>query len=411
MSRLSPGRVGLLTQREVYFCELTQRDNSSIGSGFPGILARQGQTLPIYVSLYLDVVRFLAALGVFLHHLSADPFSKGIIPGWLSQHGPTCVIIFFVLSGYVIAFVSHERETTAASYIVSRISRLYSVSLVALALTLLLDTVGMRLNPEVYTTRNVHGMPELITGYLSSLFFVNEYEPFHYISWPGTNAPYWSISFEATYYLLAGLFLFLRRSLAVPLSVLLLFAAGRTIAVLWPLWLLGFALYHFSGRIQLRRSQQIILFFASSAIIFAMPKLIPHLYPDNFGMCFPWGRKPFNQKILADYVIGLTFAANIVSVHGLLRPYAVVLEHIAPAIRWLGSLTFPLYLLHFPAICFFRAISPARDDSLFNVLFIFFCVTALVIALTPVTERVRGFIRRRLTVIAGGASERSQGVS
>jgi peptidoglycan/LPS O-acetylase OafA/YrhL len=362
--------------------------------------------LPIYVSLYLDVVRFLAALGVFLHHLSFDPFSTGIIPGWLSQHGPTCVIIFFVLSGYVIAFVSKTRETTASSYIVSRVSRLYSVSLVALALTFLLDTIGTRLNPELYTMHNVLWKPESLTGYLSSLFFVNEYQvldPTHVA--PGTNTPFWSISFEATYYLLAGFFLFLRRSLAVPLSIILLFAAGRTIAVLWPLWMLGFVLFHVSGRIRLRRSLQLILFLASAAVLFAIPKLIPHLYPDNFGISFPWGPQPFNQKILTDYVIGLAFAANIVSVHGLLKPYASVLQRKAPAIRWLGSLTFPLYLLHYPAICFFRAISPAREDSLLNVFFIFFGVTVLVIALAPVTEKLRTFIRGRLTVIALNADK------
>ena len=57
-------------------------------------------------SLYLDVVRLGAAMLVLLHHYSMKSEFSG---GWLWQFrgfGGAAVIVFFVLSGLVIAYVS-----------------------------------------------------------------------------------------------------------------------------------------------------------------------------------------------------------------------------------------------------------------------------------------------------------------
>jgi peptidoglycan/LPS O-acetylase OafA/YrhL len=58
--------------------------------------------VPAHLSFYLDTLRILAAMVVFLGH-----FSQGWLGGgwfWQTQaHGHTAVIVFFVLSGYVIA--------------------------------------------------------------------------------------------------------------------------------------------------------------------------------------------------------------------------------------------------------------------------------------------------------------------
>ena len=50
----------------------------------------------------------------------------------------TAVIVFFVLSGFVISWAA-ERDGTAREYILNRASRIYSVALPALALTWLTD--------------------------------------------------------------------------------------------------------------------------------------------------------------------------------------------------------------------------------------------------------------------------------
>ena len=94
-------------------------------------------------SVYLDFVRFGAAFIVLLSHLREFYAGPVHIPQW----GHEAVIIFFVLSGYVIAFVADTKESTLRDYTISRLARVYSVVLPAVVLTGLLDFVGSRLDP------------------------------------------------------------------------------------------------------------------------------------------------------------------------------------------------------------------------------------------------------------------------
>ena len=74
------------------------------------------------VSIYLDAVRFLAAFFVFLDHFALGRISGGFL--WqLRPLGDEAVTVFFVLSGFVIAYVTDTREKTAPAYVVSRVAR------------------------------------------------------------------------------------------------------------------------------------------------------------------------------------------------------------------------------------------------------------------------------------------------
>jgi peptidoglycan/LPS O-acetylase OafA/YrhL len=196
------------------------------------------------LSLYLDLLRFLAAFAVLVGHVSSMPFTDQLKWWHLNSYGDAAVIIFFVLSGYVIAYVTHTREKTAREYFSARIARLYSVVGICLALTFALDLVGMHFRPDFYAIQKVLWKPPSLSGYLSSAFFVNEYQAFNFdgIS-PGSNAPYWSLSFEATYYAIAGIVLFSPLKYSIPATFLILCMAGKTISALFPLWLLGYFLY------------------------------------------------------------------------------------------------------------------------------------------------------------------------
>jgi peptidoglycan/LPS O-acetylase OafA/YrhL len=61
------------------------------------------------LSLYLDALRFSAAFAVLLSHTGR--VSGGMF--WQVQpYGRTAVMVFFVLSGFVIAWVTEARERT-----------------------------------------------------------------------------------------------------------------------------------------------------------------------------------------------------------------------------------------------------------------------------------------------------------
>ena len=87
-------------------------------------------------SIYLDLVRFLAALAVVAMHFA----QLGIVQApWAPQLmllGREAVVAFFVLSGFVIAYTTHERRPSAREYAVARCARLYSVALPILLLAL-----------------------------------------------------------------------------------------------------------------------------------------------------------------------------------------------------------------------------------------------------------------------------------
>jgi peptidoglycan/LPS O-acetylase OafA/YrhL len=80
------------------------------------------------LSLYLDLLRVMAAVQVVVYHLGKID-AAGVGQGLLNAWGHEAVVIFFVLSGFVISHAANTSDRTFARYASSRISRLYSVVL------------------------------------------------------------------------------------------------------------------------------------------------------------------------------------------------------------------------------------------------------------------------------------------
>src|ERR1700731_1093191 len=122
-------------------------------------------------SLYLDLVRFVAAFLVMLSHANSRDLTARIIP--FSDLGHSAVVIFFVLSGFVIAYITEIKERRASEYAASRMARIYSVALPALLVTIIADSIGERLQPSIYVGETTHdwGLLRL----LSSVLFMNEF--------------------------------------------------------------------------------------------------------------------------------------------------------------------------------------------------------------------------------------------
>lgn len=103
---------------------------------------------PPATSAFLDVLRIAAALVVFVNHLAQFWSPRTFAVTAPVAHG--AVVVFFVLSGYVIAYSTLAREQSVRRCAVARLSRLYSVVIPALLLTWLLqrwmfDRVALRL--------------------------------------------------------------------------------------------------------------------------------------------------------------------------------------------------------------------------------------------------------------------------
>src|SRR5437763_5112247 len=108
------------------------------------------------LSLYLDALRFSAAFTVFLSHYATGRISGGLF--WQSaDYGRSAVLFFFVLSGFVIAWVTEARERNLEDYTLSRMARLYSVVIPAFAVTAVLDCLGKAVDPRLYDPEWGHG--------------------------------------------------------------------------------------------------------------------------------------------------------------------------------------------------------------------------------------------------------------
>ena len=106
------------------------------------------------------------------------------------------VAVFFVLSGYVIAFSVERKREDFRAYTIARTSRIYSVVLPALLLTAALGAIGQRLYPDASWGE------QSVSAYVSSATFLNNIW-LRNVS-PGNDGPYWSVCYEVWYYAFFG---------------------------------------------------------------------------------------------------------------------------------------------------------------------------------------------------------------
>ncbi|MDV1146441.1 acyltransferase [Klebsiella pneumoniae] len=154
-------------------------------------------------SIYLDLIRFTAALVVVLSH--AAGFTSLKIP-IISGLGTEAVVVFFVLSGYVIAYVSSNKENNYIAFFKARAIRIYSVLVPAVLITLIFDHIGLKYNPSYYFSHSNFHYDYSIFTFIKLNFFLGEGFNQHLVF--GSNEPIWSIGFECIYYILFGSLLF-----------------------------------------------------------------------------------------------------------------------------------------------------------------------------------------------------------
>ena len=80
-------------------------------------------TLKQVTSIYLDFFRLFAALLVFFYHASAERLNGQSLIG-IASFGHDAIIVFFVLSGFVIAYITDCKSTDIGGFIKNRLARL-----------------------------------------------------------------------------------------------------------------------------------------------------------------------------------------------------------------------------------------------------------------------------------------------
>jgi peptidoglycan/LPS O-acetylase OafA/YrhL len=305
-------------------------------------------------SIYLDLVRFIAALLVVIHHSNFRQLSAKPIP--FSQHGPAAVIIFFVLSGYVISYVTESKEREPVDYWSSRLSRFYSVAVPIILLCPLLDMAGEALAPQFYVDKTTHGLAWLRV--LASLTFSNELWTLSIM--PFSNVPYWSLCYEMAYYALFAIFMFTVGKGRLLLMAGGLLLVGPKIILLAPIWVLGVVLHRYQPLNRLAQWQYWLLFVISWPLYGLYHEF--DLAPRSAQLLGLWiGEKwqyqlAFSKYFLANYLLALIVAANFIGFRGVAHRFATPLRRSEKVIRWLSGYTFSLYIFHQPLLQFYSAV-------------------------------------------------------
>jgi peptidoglycan/LPS O-acetylase OafA/YrhL len=315
-------------------------------------------------SLYLDVMRFTAAAAVFFSH-SFDLYHINI--PILSGYGPESVAVFFVLSGYVIAYVSEEKETSLRDYFKARAVRIYSVIIPALVLTWAVDFIGQTVNFDFYHVKNnIHD--HSLGSFLQILSFSGELLNRHVVF--GSDEPLWSIGFECIYYLIFGLLFFIRKPAGWILSLPLLILSFPKVLIYFPLWIFG---------VYARKKGDISgILFIPSLIGVALTHHIAIPHNSMFRAVY------FDWKALGSLVyfwsLGLFVAINIASAERFLNGFGVIKNILLRGelvIRGISKKTFSLYATHLPIMMMICCIIDNKSrifafiGMMFNVIFCF----------------------------------------
>jgi peptidoglycan/LPS O-acetylase OafA/YrhL len=216
-------------------------------------------------SALLDLIRGLAAIAVCLGHwrnvFFVDyPQIKShrlafAIPYVMTSGGHQAVVIFFVLSGFLVggSVVRAVKKGTWSwkQYLTHRLVRLWLVLIPALTLAAVLDRTGIHLHhaPALYSGLAHDNVVNNVTAGLSATTFAGNVVFLQgiFVQTFGSDGPLWSLANEFWYYILfpCGLLLCFPStsrfgrivSLAVFLGIGLMI--GKGILLGFPIWLAG----------------------------------------------------------------------------------------------------------------------------------------------------------------------------
>ncbi len=363
------------------------------------------EILPPGPSIFLDVVRFLAALTVAIGHLSLPCFTTGWSPS-LIKWAVGAVSVFFVLSGFMIRYITTAKYGDLRRFAVDRIARIYSVALPAIAITILFDLLSAHINPAYYK-ENVAGFVERMPSFVPFAYTIFSHtwalRAFRIVlslamlsqSWfressPLSNSAFWSLSYECVYYALFGIALYLRGRKRIVACIVLFLLIGPTIFLMFPLWLMGCAAYDAYQNGINKKSLRRLLFpsLLSIACVHGTPLLIDHLHLGWFyiGRMVPW----------MDTVAIATVAVILPSCIAL-RNLRISEAHLAVRIiRKVAAATFPLYLIHLPVFVLLAAVVPLPRAGLGVKLALLSAAITLSVLLAGPCDAFKDYLRRRL---------------
>jgi peptidoglycan/LPS O-acetylase OafA/YrhL len=355
------------------------------------------------VSVFLDLLRLGAALLVLVGHMGA--VYRLDLPDIIGHSAKEGVAIFFVLSGFVIGFVATSKEPDWRSFARARALRMYSVVPLAIVVVIVCHAIGARVNPALYEVRPIGDttLGGALVGRAPGWLPVLRYLTFTNEIWfdrsvIATGAPFWSLGFEAAYYVAFALCRYGRGAWRWVLPLAWLALCGPRIAAAFPLWLLGVAAWHLvrlSWRIGAATGGVVLLALAVAAIAWRKWAGVAA------APLFEWPAPGMLAASMAYYLqLGVLVAAIIVVFAACTpRERSIWPAWAERAIRYGAASSFTLYIAHLPIMVLTVAIFPGGIGSAAGAAMATGFSVLATFALAGLGERRKHFYARLSTVV------------
>jgi peptidoglycan/LPS O-acetylase OafA/YrhL len=316
--------------------------------------------------VHLDFLRGMAALAVLANHLrafliypltnSTNVTSVGKTFYFFTGFGHLAVIIFFVLSGFLICrgiAIAHSKDRWSWKiYLTNRMTRLWLVLFPALIFTLLWDKIGILLTDSnfykgvLFDHYNSGPMAkdanDSLLTFIGNLLFLQTI----YVSTYGSNGPLWSLAYEFWYYIIFPLtyttLLEIVNRNKIYINIFKVYLIAMLIVILpfsiisfGLVWLLGYLVYLANENIKIKRIFSNLFIFIIVLLMF-----LTYLSLIRIGII-----KGF---WLVDFGLGCSVALLILTLVNMPVKFNVY----AKIARRISSVSYSLYLGHFPFLAF-----------------------------------------------------------
>ena len=343
------------------------------------------------MSLWLDLVRALAALAVVFGHSFRLDLNTGplVVSRALEKDA---VVVFFVLSGLVIAASVDRGRHTLGAYAIARVSRILPVTigatLVAVAIAALDANLGAA--PMFAEHRDWADPVEM----LQALFFLSD----SYNSSFALNHSHWSLCYEVWFYALFAAATFASgRARWLWLAVLAV-AAGPNVLLLLPTWLVGAWIARDPAALAVPADRARIFVMVALASLFVVPQAAPGVF-EIARSVLPWDLG-YSLYGLSDLALALAVGLGFIGLRSLSTRGWVLPAASERPIRFLANCSFSLYLLHWPLLKLVKMLGIGAGDSELGLFAIVLAVVAVSAAFATVTEHRRYAVRAMLESFA-----------
>lgn len=325
---------------------------------------------------YLHIIRGFAALFVVLAHakwpfwiggsafLENTSFSHlnifnklGLVQALSSSNGTAMVIVFYVLSGFIISYSYQKNKWTYRQFLVNRAARIYIPYLASAVLAGFVLWLAIRLAAPIFTNpvKDYHqrifvAYTEGLNGwnFIKTLFFIKTER----INYFGFNYVYWSLLYEMLFYLFFPFILkFNKAVLVITACIYPLHFIFNPLPEInyWYFYFTEFLFYFSSGVFLFQQLKSKNMEVLKTRVYLKKPLLFFVLAATFFLIILGGVNRFKDLSFFAAGIFGLTWIFFIL-LHGIKN------NLLSKAFLFLGTISYSLYLVHVPLLLFFYSL-------------------------------------------------------